>query len=101
MKIKSKVVMKYLELCPTSSRKCDSFEEIKYKIERAVTLGKVVSKAGIDKRVIRYYHLNFIVKNNIVIDMIKDEESKKIEISEHLKRRYDNTYDKTIGKVIV
>jgi|GEM_PF-3509466 len=76
MKINQYVIDKYMEICPVSTMKCDTYEEIKYKIKRAVDLGKVVYTYPC--RVIQYYNLRFTVevgdKENTVIDMEKNDD---------------------------
>jgi hypothetical protein len=76
MKISQYVRDKYMELCPVSTMKCDTYEEIDYKIKRAVDLGKVVYTYPC--RVIQYFNLRFTVeigdKENTVIDMEKNDD---------------------------
>ncbi|MGR7944121.1 hypothetical protein ACU063_06565 [Paenibacillus sp. M.A.Huq-81] len=98
MKVSSKVTLQYLELCRTSSAKCNSFSEIEYKIERHVWLGTVIEiKDGGDTLIVRSYDLDFTLSNNIVISMKRDRLKGTYFISEKQK----NTYDKLFGGVTV
>ncbi|MFI2856946.1 hypothetical protein ACH6EH_07370 [Paenibacillus sp. JSM ZJ436] len=87
MKIKSTVIEKYMELCPKSSAKCNSFSEIEDKIIRAIHMGKRTILDAKSYRV-NYYHNCFIVKSMKVVDMYKDVEN-QYHVAEHLKREYD------------
>ena len=76
MKISRYVRDKYMEICPVSTHKCNTYEEIEYKIKRAVDLGKVIYTYPC--RVVQYHNLSFTVeigdKENIVIDMEKNDQ---------------------------
>ncbi|PYE51448.1 hypothetical protein HUB98_05515 [Paenibacillus barcinonensis] len=95
MKIKSSVIEKYSQLCMKSYLSCDSFEEVKYKIKKCVTLGQVVKVEGSTKH-IQYYYNRFIVENGEVIDLYQDKNT-YIEVSERVKA----AYDRLEGKVVV
>ncbi|MCR8641409.1 hypothetical protein NV379_01955 [Paenibacillus sp. N1-5-1-14] len=97
MKVSTKVIEKYFELCPSSTLKSDSFAEIEFKILRAVELGKVIEYIdGGNGMVVRYHHLNFILDRNLIVDMKKDTEARFVHISEKRKSEYYNTYNKVL-----
>lgn len=81
MKISQNVRYKYMEICPNSTMKCDTYEEIDYKIKRAVDLGRVVYTYPC--RVIQYYNLRLTVeigdKENTVIDMEKNDDFYRVD----------------------
>ncbi|WP_339304264.1 hypothetical protein NST33_17715 [Paenibacillus sp. FSL L8-0435] len=95
MKIKSSVIEKYSQLCMKSYLNCDSFEEVRYKIKKCVTLGQVVKVEGNTKH-IQYYYNRFIVENGEVIDLYQDKNT-YIGVSERVKA----AYDRLEGKVVV
>lgn len=91
MKISQYVRDKYMEICPVSTMKCDTYEEIDYKIKRAVDLGKVVYTYPC--RVIQYYNLRFTVEIgevNTVIDMENNDDF--YQVSEHRKYAHECKY---------
>lgn len=93
MKIKKSVREKYMELCPHSTHKCDSFSEIDFKIERAVHVGKVLRTHPVKE--VQYGNLKLTVDKNTyeVID-IEINNRDKYKVSEKLKRDYDRKYYK-------
>ena len=96
MKIDKKVVEQFKIQCPTSASKCGSNEEIKYKIEKAVTLGKVVDIRE-DGYHIQYHYNIFIVKYNKVIAMYEsNSKDRYINVSERVKRKYDLIHSKVL-----
>lgn len=95
MKIKSSVIDKYEALCPFSFMKCDSFDEVRYKIIKCVTLGQVI-RTEENKKYIQYYYNQFVLENGEVVDLFKDM-STYIEISEKVKA----AYDRLEGNVVV
>ncbi|QSF43368.1 hypothetical protein [Paenibacillus tianjinensis] len=91
MKISQYVRDKYMELCPVSTNKCDTYEGIDYKIKRAVDLGKVVYTYPC--RVIQYYNLRFTVEIgevNTVIDMEKNDDY--YQVDEYRKVAHERRY---------
>lgn len=72
MKIKQSVRELYQELCPYSAHKCDTYEEMDYKIIRAVELGKVINTYPY--RVLQYHNLRFTVDGDTVVDINKNNE---------------------------
>lgn len=95
MKIKSSVIDKYSQLCMKSYLSCDSFEEVRYKIKKCVTLGQVV-KIEDNKKHFQYYYNRFVVEDGVVIDLYQNNNS-YIEVSERVKA----AYDRLEGKVVV
>ncbi|PYY28179.1 hypothetical protein [Paenibacillus illinoisensis] len=95
MKIKSSVIDTYSQLCMKSYLSCESFEEVRYKIKKCVTLGQVVKVEG-DTKHIQYYYNRFIVENGEVLDLYQNKNS-YIEVSERVKA----AYDRLEGKVVV
>nr|WP_156736304.1 hypothetical protein [Mycobacterium sp. E3298] len=74
------------EYCPLSTLKCDSFEELDYKIQRSVDLGRRI-KIKRDGTMLYHYHNRIVfVKNNEVIGMAKVKTEHKV--SERLKLRH-------------
>ncbi|GAA4879226.1 hypothetical protein GCM10023310_69200 [Paenibacillus vulneris] len=96
MKVKRQVIEQYLELCPLSSFKCSTHEEIEYKVKRCVSLGKIVEMNNDGSLVYGYYHLRFIVKDECVIEMFKVNKKYTIHIKEYLKAKYDQVNDKVV-----
>ncbi|OMD76885.1 hypothetical protein BSK50_14130 [Paenibacillus odorifer] len=92
MKIKSSIREKYMELCPASTMKCSSFEEIDYKIRRAVEIGHVMKTYP--QREIQYHNLRFIVKDERVVDMFKNDQY--IAVSEYKKSVHECKYYKIV-----
>jgi len=88
MKITKKAREKYMELCKISTYKCDALTEIDYKIERCVSLGKMVLLDGEGVGYYIYYNMMFLVKNDKVVDIKKDAFYFNY-ISEKKKRVYD------------
>jgi hypothetical protein len=88
MKIKQHVREKYMELCPYSTHKCESYEELDYKIIRAVETGRVINTYPC--RVIQYHNLSFTLKNGTVIDMKKNNDY--YFVSEHRKEAHERRY---------
>jgi len=89
MKVSEKVLDKYIELCHFSAKKSNSFSEIEEKIIRAVRIGTVIMRDK-RKRTVGYHNLNFVVRDNIVINMWKDlNETKYTKVSDILRMRYD------------
>ncbi|WP_405169450.1 hypothetical protein [Paenibacillus sp. FSL H3-0286] len=88
MKIKQHVREKYMELCPYSAHKCESYEELDYKIIRAVETGRVINTYPC--RAIQYHNLRFTVKDNTVIDMEKNSEYANV--SHYRKRQFEQKY---------
>jgi hypothetical protein len=74
---------------------CDSFEEVRYKIKKCVTLGQVV-KVEDNKKHIQYFYNRFIVEDGVVIELYQDKNT-YIEVSERVKA----AYDRLEGKVVV
>ncbi|WP_340032663.1 hypothetical protein NSQ20_12440 [Paenibacillus sp. FSL K6-1122] len=95
MKIKTSVIDKYSQLCMKSYLSCDSFEDVRYKIKKCVTLGQVIKLEG-NKKHIQYYYNRFIVENDEVVDLYQNKNS-YIEVSERVKA----AYDRLEGKVVV
>lgn len=95
MKVKSKVIEQYKELCPFSYAKCESLTDVEYKIKRAVQLGTHIATFEGDKY-IQYYYNCFVVKGNKVIHMFKNMD-KYIDVRESVK----TAYDRLEGKVLV
>ncbi|WP_440109975.1 hypothetical protein [Paenibacillus sp. QZ-Y1] len=95
MKIKPTVFDKYSQLCMKSYLSCDSFEEVRYKIKKCVTLGQVVKVEG-NTTHIQYYYNRFIVEDDVVVDLYQNKNS-YIEVSERVKA----AYDRLEGKVVV
>lgn len=95
MKIKTNVIDKYSQLCMKSYLSCDSFEDVRYKIKKCVTLGQVVKVEGNTKH-IQYYYNRFIVEDDVVVDLYQNKNS-YIEVSERVKA----AYDRLEGKVVV
>lgn len=96
MKIDKKVIEQYKIQCPISTAKCISEDEIKYKIERAVTLGKVVDIRE-DGYHIQYHYNIFIVKNKKIRAMYKsNNKNRYITVSERVKHKYDSIHSKVL-----
>jgi hypothetical protein len=94
MKINKSVRDKYMELCPASSFKCDSFQEIEYKINRAVFLGKIVKTYPLQE--VQYFNLRFVINKHTyeVINMMKNDEY--YDVPEYRKTAYDRINDKIV-----
>jgi len=90
MKIKKSVREKYMELCPYSTRKCDTYEEIDYKIKRAVEIGRLMNTYPY--QTVQYYYMQFTIKDNTIIDMKKT--SDYFYITSRAKRKYDEEHFK-------
>lgn len=96
MKIDKRVIEQYRIQCPTSTSKCSSEDEIKYKIERAVTLGKVVDIRE-DGYHIQYHYNIFIVKNKRIIVLYEsNSKDRYIRVSERVKQKYDLIHSKVL-----
>lgn len=94
MRIKQKVIDCYTQLCPISTSKCRSVSEIKYKIERAVRLGKVIKYKVNGMHVVQYYNRCFIIDKDKVVGMFKTQD--KFHVSLKLKYEYDRAYMKIL-----
>lgn len=94
MKVKSRVIDKYMELCPISTYKCNSFRDIEDKIIRVVNLG-CLHEIEVGKQYIVYFHNCFVVEGGNVIDMFKEPEL-YWEVSEDEKDRFDTEYQKIL-----
>lgn len=77
-----------MELCPVSTFKCNTYEEMDYKITRAVELGKVINTYPF--RVLQYHNLRFTVKDGAVIDMEKNNEY--YAVTENRKAAHERRY---------
>lgn len=96
MKIDKKVIEQYKRICPTSTQKCSNDSEIKYKIERAVVLGKVVDIRDGEYHK-QYHNIIFIIKNNKINSMYQsNSEDRYIVVSERIKKKYDLIHSKVL-----
>ncbi|MNH66484.1 hypothetical protein D3C73_185150 [compost metagenome] len=93
MKIKRNIIEKYMELCPISTAKCESFREIEDKIIRAVNTGNLHKIEGNDYRYIMYFDLCFVVKKDKIIDIFKDKDNFWY-VKEKVKWKFDKKYQK-------
>jgi len=82
--------------CPHSYKKCESLEEVDYKIQRCVDLGKWNSRDhDLSFVEIQYHNKMLVVLNNRLVDMFTcDEPEYKIE--EEMKEQHYNTYFKVM-----
>lgn len=94
MKINKLVRDKYMELCPVSTYKCDTFQQIEYKIKRAVFLGKIVKTYPCKE--VQYFNLRFVINKHTyeVIDIVKNNEY--FEVPEYRKTVYDRIHEKMV-----
>jgi hypothetical protein len=69
LRIKQNVIDTYMQLCPVSTYKCESYSEVEYKVLRAISLGQMIEIRE-KEHVIGYYHLRFVIKNNQVVDYV-------------------------------
>lgn len=91
------IVFKYAQECPISFSKCESFQEVKDKINRMANLGKqlfIFSKSGF-----KYYqyHAKTITTFEGKIWNIQTEEDEYYHVSEYQKQ----SYDKIVQKIII
>ncbi|KAA9007229.1 hypothetical protein F4V43_01710 [Paenibacillus spiritus] len=91
MKINTSVIYKYMKLCPASTSKCDSFADIKFKILRAVAIGKIMKAQPLLEIQYGNLKLNIDYKNNKVIDIEKNYKD-AYEVSEELKEEFEKEY---------
>ncbi|MGM1044731.1 MAG: hypothetical protein ACQEXX_01155 [Bacillota bacterium] len=94
MNIDRKVIEKYMQQCPKSTKKCESFRDIEDKILRAIHTGRV-SRNENGRKYINYYRNCFVVEGNKVIDLFYDRENYWY-VKEHVKERYDRKYLKVV-----
>jgi hypothetical protein len=90
IKITEKARELYGALCPISTGKCESVEELDYKINRAVDFGKVLKiKNGVSY--VLYYNNLFHIKNNEIIHLEKSNARYFVDEKKKSKH-YNNTY---------
>lgn len=76
----------YKQLCPLSWDKCKGNEYMMlYKIRRAVDLGKQTHKYQNGCRIVRFHHLNFLVDQNEIMTIWKDDSRPRVAVNETLK----------------
>ncbi len=103
MNITEKVTEKYKSICPFSTRKCVDEAEIRYKINRAVNLGRKTEVDANGNYFVQYHNLKFIIRNktNAVINMwVLNKSSQKFNINEEVKLQYDLIHRKVPEVVI-
>ncbi|MMZ67777.1 hypothetical protein D1872_303980 [compost metagenome] len=91
IKITEKARKLYGTFCPYSTEKCSSFSELDYKIQRCIDLGKEMTVTHNNVHLIQYYHLQFHVLHNQIINLVRTDYC--YHIPEILKiKHYYNTY---------
>lgn len=88
MKITNEVRELYMKICHKSTKKCDTYSEIDYKIKRAISLGKLIHMSE-NKLIYGYYNLRFVMDGKKVSHMFADMDGHCYDVSEKLKNRYD------------
>ncbi|GFN32454.1 hypothetical protein [Paenibacillus xylaniclasticus] len=97
MKVTNRVLEQYTQLCGFSSRKCESYHDIEYKIRRHIELGKIIElKDGGDTVIVRYFDLNFTITKNKVVDAQRDKNKPMVWVSEKAKYQYDIIHSKMV-----
>ncbi|RXZ77959.1 hypothetical protein EBB07_28275 [Paenibacillaceae bacterium] len=96
LNVTNKSIEKYIKVCKFSAAKCDSLEEVVYKITRGVELGKTIMRFAGGFRIIRYHNVNFTLKCNEVIDINVDKKNNEVPITERLKRMHYNKHYKVM-----
>ncbi|ASA22575.1 hypothetical protein [Paenibacillus donghaensis] len=92
MKIKQLVREQYQELCPYSAHKCDTYDQIDFKIKRAVETGRVTNTYPY--RIVQYHNLQFVVSGDTVVNMSKN--SDYAYVSEDRKQSYERKFYKIV-----
>jgi transcriptional regulatory protein LevR len=91
MRLNSKIIERFMELCPNSTQKCDSFSEIEFKIKRAANIGRVLKTHPI--RVIQYGNLKLSLdKNTYEILNIERNDLDEYQVARDLKRKFEWKY---------
>lgn len=95
MRISPVTRRQYRHFCKTSTNKSNrDFNIIDYKIRRAVDLGKTTFTYRNGSRIVRYFHLDFLVSanNKEVMTMWEDYGRKPHLVDELVKIEYDKTH---------
>lgn len=93
LKINQRARELYIKNCPVSAAKCNTYEELDYKIQRCVDLGNCNFKNE-DLLEVRYHNRKLIILHNELIDMYPYEPEYKV--SEQLKEEYYNRHFKVV-----
>lgn len=88
MKITNEVRELYMSICHKSTKKCETYSEIDFKIKRAIVLGKPIHSKD-NKKVYGYYNLRFVMDGIKVTHMYVDMDGRCYDVPEKLKDRYD------------